>query len=245
MPITDLTGYTWVGNSTVLWEGPVSYNVNFIIKDMDNEEYNFVTFDFIGSSKFYAIQGNNSYDIAPMDITTTLTFNSYISSITFAGGTDATNSTLIAWLEANGTLTAPSPQVQAISSFNTISLTDNTDYITLTINGESFDLETINQPSGYTVGVEVDSIVGLGGMVKIYDGQNNSGTLLGMLETGNSSIFTITSGYIYTENANGFTPEGTYYFSKNFVNIGNPATINEDCFLIIQSTGPEEPGLIL
>ena len=61
---------------------------------------------------FYQVNGRvyeSGYDVSlPATLyNTSASSPGYLTSITITSGTDATNSTLISWLEANGTLTAP------------------------------------------------------------------------------------------------------------------------------------------
>ncbi len=115
MPITDLTGYTWVGNVTVdvnsvSWGPRVEWFINFT--DANNVQY--------GELDFWDSSGENDYPTDTMLFYTSSPYtgitayqvgsgwtNNAYKTITFTGGADATSSGLIAWLEANGTLTAP------------------------------------------------------------------------------------------------------------------------------------------
>lgn len=143
MAVTDLTGYTWVGNNNVnVTSASVgTYNINYsitcdnthfnssggtLLKIVFTQEYfppedenesvayieintdNYTSFGGV----FYQFNGRiyeSSYNATlPSNCyLTEFTSSTYVTSITFTGGTDVTNATLIAWLEANGTLTAP------------------------------------------------------------------------------------------------------------------------------------------
>ena len=102
MPISDLTGYTWVGNNdggiTVdLPETENGYQINFTSNN--------TTFSSINS---WLARGRILYG-ADIVYSGGSWANQAYRTIEITGGTDATNSTLISWLEANGTLTSPSP----------------------------------------------------------------------------------------------------------------------------------------
>ena len=89
-------------------------------------------------------------------------------------------------------------------------------------------------PSGYTVtitnGLSADHDVVL------YDGQDNTGTYLGVLWVNTSDSYTITSGYIYAEWDNPLTT-GDVTFSESGVIVGNPATITGNKTLSITAIG--------
>lgn len=125
MPITDITGYTWVGNSTIQYNSKFpTYNINYKAYYNNGANYNTGTSLYMQSfvdppmATFYGLCGSGLSSFSgvffPSCIyegnTTTMTPTSNQSTleyIEFTGGTDATNPDLIAWLEANGTLTAP------------------------------------------------------------------------------------------------------------------------------------------
>lgn len=105
MAITDLTGYTWVGNDRMnLIEGTNSFYITFT---SNNEMYGTIIIDnrTIGIISFYSVtyllldssRGDFVYNGE--------WFGQAYKTIEITGGTDATNPDLIAWLEANGTLT--------------------------------------------------------------------------------------------------------------------------------------------
>ena len=126
--ITDLTGYTWVGNTTLdlATQNPTGedqiYNLSFT--DINNTEYTKIN--------IY----DNNYDENPANTMEYYKVNdrwkeayqnywldNVYKTITINGGTDATNSNLIAFLESNGTLTAPAPQPSVIVKIGNLPIT--------------------------------------------------------------------------------------------------------------------------
>lgn len=120
MAVTDLTGYTWVGNDNLSYSSVQSsawengFNINF---HSNSQSFNKIfvesddLFDFSSADYFdltYVNGGNN----ASYNFKSNQWYNDAYKTITITGGTDVTNAspnfaTLLAWLEANGTLTAP------------------------------------------------------------------------------------------------------------------------------------------
>lgn len=120
MSITDLTGYTWVGNSSLSNIAPSgtditskdgmseNYAINFTCNNVSYTYFNVLDRDYSPYGYFYSNEALNG------DNGTTLVYTeSWISdsfkTIQIIGGTDATNSNLIAWLQNNGTLTQSAP----------------------------------------------------------------------------------------------------------------------------------------
>ena len=115
--ITDLTGYTWVGNNVITtapdgWSfsdpdaNAADYWLNFVCNNINFSYFNVKDAD-------YSLVGI-SYGVSlPSNVTQVYKGDQNIwvqqvyKTIQITGGVDATNSTLIAWLQANGTLTAP------------------------------------------------------------------------------------------------------------------------------------------
>lgn len=118
--ITDLTGYTWVGNSSLSNIAPSgtditskdgmaeNYAINFTCNNVSYTYFNVLDRDYSPYGYFYSNEALNSDDG-----TTVVYTESWISdnfkTIQIIGGTDATNSNLIAWLQNNGTLTQSAP----------------------------------------------------------------------------------------------------------------------------------------
>lgn len=108
MAITDLTGYTWHGNETIDISTVQNYSINFISNDIEFDEL---------------LIRHQTSSIMGWDLKYHKTEDGYISvyagtvgwnsesyrTIQIISGDDATNPTLISWLEANGTLIAPEP----------------------------------------------------------------------------------------------------------------------------------------
>ena len=126
MPISDLTGYTWVGNSNITtapsgWDfatddgNTESFDINFSFEydsliisaeriyfnDIDVSSY--VIRYYVNSTPWEVYLNDSGWK------------NNAYKTIQITGGTDATNATLIAWLEANGTLTAPAPSISDLT----------------------------------------------------------------------------------------------------------------------------------
>ena len=115
MAITDLTGYTWVGNETLTFTALGSIDVNSYYINFDYIYYDYpfpsneldvvydIDGDFTGIEQIFVRYGSNIVYTENGGWS-----NNDNKTITITGGTDATNADLIAWLEANGTLT-PEP----------------------------------------------------------------------------------------------------------------------------------------
>ena len=104
MSVSNLTGYTWVGNSSLdfsefYMEGTQYYDLTFISNSVTYTElalnYGDDPVVYYGQTEVYDF--NSSYWHGWS--------NTVYKTIEITGGNDATNVTLIAWLEANGTLT--------------------------------------------------------------------------------------------------------------------------------------------
>ena len=99
--ITDLTGCTWVGNNSINVNTLFSYSISFTSYETQYISLSVIS-DHIGNILVYDIDWAYGSDVW---------FNEDWKTIQITGGTDATNAALIAWLESNGTLTAPQPQL--------------------------------------------------------------------------------------------------------------------------------------
>ena len=98
VPITDLTGHQWVGNNDIPVGNMINgtFYVNFIC---DNANY----------TRIYIEAADYEIKYTPVTGPEFAVF--YVNwqgqkyrTIAFTGGTDATNATLIEWLQTNGTL---------------------------------------------------------------------------------------------------------------------------------------------
>ena len=173
----DLTGYTWAGNNslTITTQDNATYNINGEGHFLNNQGQ----FD----GPFTSIQLLRSTDPnAPVLFcnNTMVYFGSWNGSrpftIEFTGGTDATNATLIAWLEANGTLTAPATP-SGKTKLGTLNIAKKM-FGTLPIVKEVVDGMVVYEKT-ITPSYQVTITDARGdGEVYIYDGTNNTGTLL-------------------------------------------------------------------
>jgi len=130
---SDLTGYTWVANNSlnlpysnitfsniIFTSNSLQYSsiVFFadLQEDLDDDEYYELWFSYDNTWVYNYVDGTS---LIPSSEAWS---NNNFKTIQFIGGQDATNSTLIAWLEANGTLTAPQPVVTPNISIGNLSL---------------------------------------------------------------------------------------------------------------------------
>lgn len=110
MPITDLTGTTWLIDEQPEMLGydedgiGLTYYINFLSNNTIYSNISNTEEIERWQQLYYNGPGNVVYSQR------TGWANENYRTIEITGGTDATNSDLIAWLEANGTLTAPQPQ---------------------------------------------------------------------------------------------------------------------------------------
>ena len=117
MAVTNLTGYTWVGNDWVepSWgDSDETFYIDFISNSTDFTQLDLEVYDNFLLSIYYRSDNLNdttqAYNPASMGWT-----NSNLKTIIINGGTDVTNSTLISRLEEIGTLTPPPPPPPSIS----------------------------------------------------------------------------------------------------------------------------------
>lgn len=130
MAITDLTGCVWVANNNITASNSyTTYNINFSNNNISgsNVKIPLANYDY---GKMFSSEVNNDafYDLCLNSSNQWIIYDNdkgYVVEtigtleITITGGSDVTNATLIAWLEANGTLTAPQPTA------NTYTITHN------------------------------------------------------------------------------------------------------------------------
>ena len=102
MAVSDLTGTTWLLNSSVTIEQQNDYSVNCTYSDYVFNSINFKYYSSDGKV-WKGIQLGNSYDLIPITAEANPISYSGNLPLTITGGTDVTNATLIAWLEANAT----------------------------------------------------------------------------------------------------------------------------------------------
>lgn len=105
--ITDLTGYTWTGNDTINFVRNQYdfYNINFTSIDI-----NFIGFliDWDGGDEsiwYYSTSSSRVQTYLGENNISWWVYEIGCKTIQITGGTDATNTELIAWLQENGTLT--------------------------------------------------------------------------------------------------------------------------------------------
>ena len=105
MPSVDLTGTTWVFNTEIPYNGYLRYNINF-----RSNETNYIAIQYDEDGFMYRFTESITYTV----------YNEFLSgpwideaykTITITGGTDATNTNLINWLEANATQQTTSTKV--------------------------------------------------------------------------------------------------------------------------------------
>ena len=141
--ITDLTGCTWVGNNSIVYPTDKEYGLNF-----ESNNFNFLKFEFSSGNDMVLIYRNLTEDVNQVAYNwddSGWTDSAY-RTIQIIGGTDATNAELIAWLEANGTLTAPISTSLKVLKFNNKIVSKFNGKNLSTFNGE-------NIMSGITAGL--------------------------------------------------------------------------------------------
>ena len=118
MAITDLTGCVWIANNNITASNSyTTYNVNFSSNNVSGNNVKIPLANY-GYGKVFSsgVNDNTFNDLCLNSSNQWIIYNNddeYVVEtigtleITITGGSDVTNATLIAWLEANGTLTAP------------------------------------------------------------------------------------------------------------------------------------------
>lgn len=182
MAITDLTGYRWTGNATISISSAATYDIQGVLLSSDNSENDTTDFqlkrytgtnDYSGETEYVIglqITGSPNYDengiiggwcyyansssSYPSSCSKANTSYKHFSSIKFTGGTDATNTELIAWLEVNGTLEKMVEPVLQIKPFlkGIADAIRNKKGTTESINAQNFasEIESIETGSGLT-----------------------------------------------------------------------------------------------
>lgn len=118
MAITDLTGCVWVANNNITASNSyTTYNINFSNNNISGSNVKIPLANYNYGKVFSSGVNDNTFnDLCLNSSNQWIIYNNddeYVVEtigtleITITGGSDATNTTLIAWLEANGTLTAP------------------------------------------------------------------------------------------------------------------------------------------
>ena len=176
MAVTDLTDTTWVFNNTIkLSYDDTQYNINFTSNSSNFKKFQTylspctIRYWYSAAATPYVVAAQNQssvLNIYAQDFT-----NSNYMTIHITGGTDATNTTLITWLEANATQVIESVDVYANYNGRTIFATMNYETITLqTANKFMLDDIVINMTGA-----------------KVIVTYNNSN----ILETSTSGIYTL------------------------------------------------------
>jgi hypothetical protein len=106
MLISDLTGTTWTINSSVTATSGQFRSSNIAFTVNYGDEWNEIR---IGYYAYHHDLVASADRACGFNVTVGFYFNLENTTITFTGGTDATNSTLISWLEANATNVTPEP----------------------------------------------------------------------------------------------------------------------------------------
>jgi len=203
MPISDLTGTKWVINdSPTITSGYGTFSLTF------SGEYEDMTGLAIGYNKRNyttggdLVAGNNLFFLG--DIGGSYSVEGALLSIT--GGTDATNATLISWLEANATQQGGSQltvDMSTLTGWDALSSGSHTVQIVAKATGYRDSEPTVavsftKAPSGYNV--RVQGVIDYTGSVTIYDGMTPND--LKLVDYENKSSFTFdetvlcTSGYL-------------------------------------------------
>jgi len=233
MPITDLTGTTWVWNNHIDQYGstPTTWHVNFLSNSLT---FSSLTDNMDDDSTMQ--YGSTSVYNTDTDVWT----NQAYKTIEFTGGSHITASDLISWLEANATqvpsgnaytftntltnithgnvsfIVEPDSGYQLPSSSSSITVTNGTlvsyDNTTgeIVVSGDNAEISISCEeiPSGYNVTLTPGSYEGY--VYTIYDGQDDMGEELGTVSYPNSITVTITSGYMcIAGGANGMAIEDT------------------------------------
>lgn len=115
--ITDLTGTTWIFNNNLIYSSfsslASSYSITFFSLGRDWAEIQFIN---NGDYQIYYSDGTERQYICNTT-TSNETYWSADKTIQITGGTDATNSDLISWLQTNATQDTPYQQV-SLNSLN-------------------------------------------------------------------------------------------------------------------------------
>ena len=121
--ITDLTGTTWVFNDTQNWTTDLNYDINFT---SNNIQYTKLYVYYDDSLDYYYYNSSNGY----VNVYHYSWVNQEYRTIYITGGTAATNTTLINWLQAHATQQQPTPTGTQIthkywSPYGVITMSDN------------------------------------------------------------------------------------------------------------------------
>lgn len=221
--VDDLTGTKWIINETPNWFSSTSYEIDFVTNN-ETEEYNEI--------QSIVDQGNNIYYLPAQQPSAIWNasngwLDSVYRTIEISGGNDSSSTELIAWLSQNAQQVLPSPTLTY--DLSNLHLEVGTYDITVKAVGEGYKSSGVSNSVSYTVeesGYQVTftasnywSYSDDWSHVYIYDGQDNTGTLLLHQNPANKSAFpmilTITSGHCYIELEGAFVNEA-YVTSSDF-----------------------------
>lgn len=196
--ITDLTNTTWFFNqyNLILGNATRTFSINFT-----SYNHNYTSLSIIPGMTSINYNGTNVYNEDDLGGWMLDDFR----TITITGGSDTTNTTLISWLQTNATNQTPTPSGTNHTHLGSLSIIKkhfgDLEVIKETLNGVTIYEKGSPSPSSYQVTFTASDNWSSqsSGYVKIYDGQDNTGTLLLDQTPANKSAYPITlevtSGY--------------------------------------------------
>lgn len=200
MAISDLTGTTWQLNAVIDIQSLLGAQFNITFESNDTN-YTYILFNDVrlvlqyDSTRVYYDDG--SY-----------WSNENYRTVSFTGGTDATNATLIAWLEANATQVVSGSELTITYNNNTIHTSTTDDTFTLQCNGKVMASDVTIQAT------DVDSLTVTYGGNTIASG---SGTVTKTLSC-NGKVMSSNVGVSVTMNSGGGITDLTgtaWYFNSS------------------------------
>ncbi len=146
--ITDLTGYTWIGNSSINYQnigGP--YNITFTSNNTEFVQIRYVN-NWEGTHLEYVKSDNSKVNVFPQSSWSSTWADEAYKTIQITGGEDVTNSSLISWLGENGTLTAPAGSVSVSLNKNSSSIeVGSTEQLIATVSPDSVSDKSVSWSS--------------------------------------------------------------------------------------------------
>jgi len=219
VPVVDLSGSEWVFNDEIEysmwgWRFPYddhNYGTIYINFTANSNSYNYIYCeDMDGETVAYGF----GYGVNGGSLTRVYNYNDYPSrwtsnaykTISITSGTDATNPDLIAWLSANATYQEPTSSGGIYIGNSPISaMYVGSSEVSKVYMGSELVYEKQSTPT-YQVSVS-DSY--WDAEVYIYDGTNNTGTLLFSGYLSSAQALTVTSGNLYITTNGYFRNSGT------------------------------------
>ncbi len=115
--ITDLTGTTWEFNDVITFPGEYTWSISgsYWFSDGEPGDFTSLMFILVNPDPFFFWIMETDYDM----VWSTGWAGSIPLTIAITGGTDATNGTLISWLQSNATQivdTEPTPSTGVVAS---------------------------------------------------------------------------------------------------------------------------------